>query len=78
MSDAPRQLDSDAVAARIGLGRNNEPESLRHVYEPCAKHAKNPPGEQSWNADGTKKRDPNGFTHDCADCQSNATIVKEG
>lgn len=61
--------------------------SFRHVCGPCEKHAKNPPGEQTWVEDGPvdivtgykpKKRDPNGFDHACADCTANAEVIKEG
>lgn len=65
----PRPSEVAAAAA---------PQSLRHVNEPCAKHAEKIPGEQSWNADGSKKRDPNGFDHSCDDCWDNAHIVVEG
>lgn len=52
--------------------------SFRHIAEPCEKHAAKPPGEQSWNDDGTKQRDPNGFDHGCPDCQAKFAIVEEG
>jgi hypothetical protein len=58
--------------------------SFRNVAEPCAKHAKNPPGEQKWKDEGEdssglplKKRDPNGFDHDCPDCLANAHVIEE-
>lgn len=60
--------------------------SLRFIAEPCERHAKNPPGEQTWK-DGDpdpetglapKDRDPNGFKHGCAACEANATVIEEG
>lgn len=53
------------------------PLSIRYLHEPCAKHAEKIPGEQLWNDDGSKKRDPNGYDHACADCQANAEIRLE-
>lgn len=64
-----------------------EGKSLRFVAEPCERHAKNPPGEQTWVEDSPvdpitglqkKKRDPNGFVHGCAACEANATVIEEG
>lgn len=60
--------------------------SYRYVAEPCSKHAKDPPGEQSWGEGDPdpvtglppKKRDPNGFVHGCPECEANATVIKEG
>lgn len=68
-----------ALAAHIATqtGQPLPALSVRYLNEPCARHAKTPPGEQSWNDDGSKKRDPNGFDHACPDCQANAEIRLE-
>lgn len=64
-----QQVEIDALRAQVAALQSGEPQSIRTVSEPCEKHAKNPPGEQQYNSDGSRKRDPNGFDHACSDCQ---------
>lgn len=86
-ADIPHQ-EAQKIHSLLNVGTLNRPGgSYRFVAEPCAKHAKNPPGEQTWVEDSEqdpvtglqqKKRDPNGFVHGCAECEANATVIKEG
>lgn len=71
MSDTEQaqQAEIEALKLQVEALRGGEPQSIRTISEPCEKHAKNPPGEQSWSDDGSRKRDPNGFDHACPDCQ---------
>lgn len=77
--EKPAELRAAALAVHLAAsGVIDTPSlSIRHIHEPCAKHAEKPPGEQSWNDDGSKKRDPNGYDHACPDCQANAEIRLE-
>lgn len=77
-AEATQEQQAAALAVHLAaMQPGGPPLSLRHLHEPCAKHAEKPPGEQSWNADGSKKRDPNGYDHACPDCQANAEIRLE-
>lgn len=67
----------EAMQSALSTRGHSVGKSFRYLHEPCKKHAEKPPGEQQWDADGTKRRDPNGYTHACPDCQANFAIVEE-
>lgn len=72
--EKPGALQQAALSVHLAASGVTETPALsvRHILEPCEKHGEKPPGEQSWNDDGTKKRDPNGYDHGCDDCRANA------
>lgn len=69
MPDQSHKAEVAELRAQVAALQSGDPLSIRTVSEPCEKHAKTPPGEQLFNADGSRKRDPNGFDHSCPDCQ---------
>lgn len=73
-TEQAQQAEITALRAQLAATQSGYPQSIRTISEPCEKHAKNPPGEQLWNEDGSRKRDPNGFDHACPDCQHRITV----
>lgn len=62
-SDTPTPIEQQERHTLATIGTAARPgDSFRSISEPCPKHAKNPPGVQSWHDDARYAKDAAGNT----------------